>query len=130
MEWAKVVKSRLPWQTPPLHISKIILQHYLCRLLTIQEIDKLYNNPNTVFYNFTIFYNFFEQKINNEIWIMKTINEIFGMLILRSFNMVACRMAEVAFELPGVYHFSLWTQFPCPKFDGVLHGSAWTTLLQ
>ena len=48
------------------------------------------------------------------------------MLFLCSFNMVACRMEEAAFELLGVYHFSLWTQFPCPKS----HGSAGTTLLQ
>ena len=50
----------------------------------------------------------------------------FGMLFLCNFNMEACRMEEATFELLGVYHFSLWTQFPCPKS----HGSAGTTLLQ
>ena len=59
--------------------SKTILQHYLCRLLTIQEIDKLYNNPkHNILQLYIIFFiliqekslvnNFFEQKINNEIY--------------------------------------------------------------
>ena len=90
-----------------------------------------HNNPrHNILQLYIILFILIEQKINHESWIIWIFNEIFGMLFICNFNMVACQMEEAAFELLGVYHFSLWTQFPCPKSNGVLHGSAGTTLLQ
>ena len=86
--------------------QRLLKFHYLYRLLTIQEINS--NNPrHNILEIYIILFILIEQNINHASWIIRIFNEIFGMLFLCSFNMVACRWRRqhLSFWMFTIFHY-------------------------